>query len=412
MQYEQTELAGGVTAILAPRANTPRMALAVAIQGGVACEPTPALAKMAGRLLEKGTERHSAEELARALDERAIDVRQIVLADSIVVSSAFLNRELDTALDLVGDMLLHSTFMDFEKEREKLTGEIQAALDHPGESAQDLLNRTLFAGHPYGHTSTRMLEELPTLPPDSVRAWYYNGLHPKQLAVVLVGDFSPDEVAPRLDAFLAGLPGRESACTPPPVTPVTEDRLVVRPRANAQQAQVLRGWYAPPIGAEAQAAWTVMNTILGAGGLSSRLFVELRDKQGLAYAVRSQYATMRLCGEFLVAIGTSPENMQRVQQGFAEQIARMQNEPITPAELDFARGRLQGSFELGHETNGQYCLDMAVNTINGQSPDYSEQLLRRTQDVTIAQVQTAAQQVTGPSVTAIVAREEVLPSGA
>jgi len=155
---------------------------------------------------------------------------------------------------------------------------------------------------------------------------------------------------------------------------------------------------------------TVMNTILGGGGLSSRLFVELRDRQGLAYSVRSQYITMRLTGEFVVAIGTSPENIARARLGFAEQIARLQQEPITPDELDFAHGWLAGAFVLGQETNSQYCLDMAINHINGLSPDYSERLQRRTREVTIPDVQVVAQSITPPSVTAIVAREDALPT--
>jgi len=410
MHYEMMNLIDGMPAILAPRVNTPRMALAVAMCGGVSREARAGTAKMAGRLLEKGTERRSAEELARELDERAIDIRPLVLADSLVLAAAFINRELDAALDLVEDMLFHSTFADFDKERDKLTGETQAALDHPGELAHDLLTRTLFEGHPYGHSSTRVLEEIGELQADSVRAWYYNGLSPDRMNLVLVGDFTPQEVAPKLSAAFANLAGREPVLTAPPLTPLEGDRVVTRAHPNAQQAQVLRGWYAPPLGAEEQAAMTVMNTILGGGGLSSRLFVELRDRQGLAYSVRSQYITMRLTGEFVVAIGTSPENIARARLGFAEQIARLQQEPITPDELDFAHGWLAGAFVLGQETNSQYCLDMAINHINGLSPDYSERLQRRTREVTIPDVQVVAQSITPPSVTAIVAREDALPT--
>ena len=410
MHYEMTNLTDDMPAILVPRPKTPRMTLAVAMRGGVSREAGAGTAKMASRLLEKGTERRSAEELARELDERAIDVRALVLADSMVLAAAFINRELDAALDLVEDMLFHSTFADFGKEREKLTGEIQAALDHPGELAQDLLTRALFGDHPYGHSSTRVLEEIGELQQDRVREWYYQGLSPDRMNLVLVGDFVPEDVMPKLSAAFANLAKREVDITPPPIAPVEGDRVVTRARPNAQQAQVLRGWYAPPAGSDRQAGMTVMNTILGGGGLSSRLFVELRDKQGLAYSVRSQYSTMRLTGQFAVAIGTSPENIARARQGFADQIARLQQEPITADELEFARGRLAGTFVLGHETNGQYCLDMAINHINGLPPDYSEQLMQRTQEVTIDNVQAAAQSVASPSVTAIVAREDALPT--
>jgi zinc protease len=115
---------------------------------------------------------------------------------------------------------------------------------------------------------------------------------------------------------------------------------------------------------------------------------------------------MRLTGELMVSIGTSPENITRAREGFAEQLRRLQDEPVTLEELHFGKGKLQGSFVLSHETTSQQCLDMAINHINGLGPDRSEQLLARINAVTISDVQEAARAIIPPSVTAIVA-----PSG-
>ena len=194
----------------------------------------------------------------------------------------------------------------------------------------------------------------------------------------------------------------------PTFTERVEDHLVTQARPDAQQAQIYQGWYAPPLGAETQAATAVFNTILGGAGLSSRLFLELREKQGLAYAVRSQYLPMRLSGEFLVSIGTSPENIARARQGFAEQIARLQHEAITEDELQHSMGRQRGTYVLAHETSSQQCLDMAISHIHGLGADYSAHLLQRIETVTPEDVQAAAQRLVPPSITAIVANEEVI----
>jgi len=410
MQYEITEFHTGLPVILSPNPETPRMALAVAMNGGVRREKIPGTAKMAERLLSKGTETRSAEELANELDARAIDLREITLSDSSILLAIFLNRELPAVLDILEDVVFHSTFADYEKETVKLAGEIQASLDLPAEIAQDLLIRTLFAGFPYGNTGTRMLETLPDLNVDIVRDWYQGGLNPRFMNVTLVGDFKEEDVLPRLDDAFADL----NEQLPAPFTstftpPISEDRVVTKARPEAQQAQIYQGWYAPPLGAQEQAAMTVMNTILGAAGLSSRLFTELRDKQGLAYSVRSSYAPMRQTGQFVVSIGTSPENIAQARRGFAEQIARMQNEPISLDELQNAKGRLRGTFVLAHETNSQQCIDMTISQINGFGPDFSMQMLQRIEGVTVADVQAAAQRIISPSVTAIVAREDALP---
>jgi len=185
-------------------------------------------------------------------------------------------------------------------------------------------------------------------------------------------------------------------------------RVVTQARPEAQQAQIYQGWYAPAVGAVTQPAMAIMNTILGGAGLSSRLHTELREKQGLAYAVHSQYIPMRLSGQFLVYIGTSPENIEKAREGFAIQISRLQQETITLDELRYAKGRLRGSYVLAHETTSQRCLDMAISHSNGLAPDYSEQFLRLIEGVTVAEVQAAAQHIVSPSVTAIVASEEVI----
>lgn len=408
LNFENIELDSSLPVLLTPLPATPRMALAVTFDGGVRREAQPALAKLAGRLLLKGTEQRSAEALATELDERGIEIREMTMADCSVLLLVFLNRDLPYALEILRDILFHSTFADFEKEREKLAGEIQACLDYPAEVAQDLLVRTLFAGHPYGHSGQRMLEALPSLSASAVQQWYADGLNPRQMNVTLVGDFEPDAVIPRLEETFSDLVSRLPASYTPELIPRADSCVVTQARKDAQQAQIYQGWYAPAIGTVEQAAMMTMNTILGAAGLSSRLFTELRDKQGLAYSVRSQYVPMRQTGEFIVSIGTSPENIERARNGFSEQILRMQAEPITQEELDGAKGRMRGTWVLAHETTCQYCLDMAISHIHGLGPDYSRQLLQNIEEVTVSEVQTAAQKITPPSVTAIVAREEAL----
>jgi len=388
--------------------DAPRLSLAVAFNGGVLRETLPGISKLANHLLTKGTERRDAETLARDLDEHAIDLHDLSLADCAILEAAFLPRELPVVLDILEDIILHSTFADFEKERTKLAGEIQASLDLPAEQAADLLTRTLFPHHPYGNSGMRYLEALESYSQEQVQAWYAAGLQPRQMNITLVGNFDPDELFPQIRDHFSGITGDDRAAVRVPVASLAENHIVTEARADANQAQVLQGWLAPPLGAPEQPAMAVMNTILGGAGLSSRLFVELRDKQGMAYSVRSQYTPMRQVGEFVMSIGTSPENVARARQGFTEQLTRMQDEPITPDELAYAKGRLRGSYVLSHETSNQRCLDMTSKQINGLCPNYGEIMLQRIEGVTVAEVQAAARSLPAHSVTAIVAPESAL----
>jgi len=408
MQFEIVEINTGLPLLLSPAQGTPRMALAVVMHGGTLREEQAGVARLASRLLMKGTASRSAETLAREVEERGIDLREVTLPDCALLLAVFLNRELPTVLTLLADILFHSTFVDFQKEAVRLAGEIQSSLDQPAEQAQDLLGRLLFADFPYGNTGRRVLEALPTLTEDQIRAWHFDGLNPRRMNVALVGDFDTDAVRPLLEATFADLVDMPPGAAAPVLTGIARDRVATEARTEAQQAQLYQGWYAPPMGAPEQAAVAVMNTILGGAGMSSRLFTELRDKQGLAYSVRSSYLPMGVVGELQLSIGTSPENIDRARRGFADQLARLQQEPVTAQELQQATGRLHGSYVLSHETNRQQCLDMALNHIQGLGPDYSETLLQHIDGVTIAEVQTAAQLFSSPSATAIVARDAAL----
>ncbi len=269
MQFELTRLFTGLPVILSPMPGTPRLSLVVSMRGGVIREPAPGMAKMASRLLLKGTERRDAETLARELDERGIDLHEILLTECLLLQAVFLNRDLPAVLDLLEDVLLHSTFIDFTKEAMKMRGEIAASLDLPAEIAQDLLARTLFPDHPYGHTGTRILESLGSFSEAQTKEWYSAGLAPAAMNITLVGDFHPDEVVCQLDDAFCELTAQTSEVPLPPFTPLSESQVVTRARPDAQQAQVYQGWYAPPLGSEMQAALLVMNSLLGGGGLSS-----------------------------------------------------------------------------------------------------------------------------------------------
>ncbi len=398
-------LSSGLPVLFQYARKTPRIALAVTFAGGKMREVTPGTAQLAGHLLLKGTATRSAEALAQELDAHAIALQDMVLCDLSSLSAVFLNRELAHTLEIIHDILTASTFADFAKEKVRLLGAINTALDVPRELAGDLLNAALFAGHPYGNTGTAIMDAAERLDVAQVRQLISAEQYPQGMNITLVGDVPLDEILPLLETAFGSLTAGVPVAEPAPPAALTEDILVRRVRPDAQQAQVFQGWHAPALGSPQQAAFSVMNTILGVGGLSSRLFRELRDKQGLAYTVRSQYALMRQVSEFSVTIGTSPENIEKAQRGFTEQIVRMQQELVSDDELSGAKGRMRGSYVLGHETNSQYCQDYSFKHITGVGPDYGARLLEKIETVTKEQVQAAAQLLTGPSATVIVAPE-------
>ena len=129
---------------------------------------------------------------------------------------------------------------------------------------------------------------------------------------------------------------------------------------------------------------------MGASGLSSRLFLELRDKKGLAYVVRSCYETFNLCADFYIYIATEPKNIEVSLAGFDEELEKIKNIPISQEELDNARNNLIGKWAFTQETNNSQAMLFAHNGILGLGFDFNQKTREKLKDVTVEQVQECA----------------------
>ncbi len=409
MSFETTELSNGLPVIISPAPDTPRVAVCIAIRGGSRTQPQAGVGGLATRLLLKGTASRTAEQIADEMDRRAIELDEISGTEHLMLRATCLNSQLGFALELMADLLQRSTFADLPKEAARLAGEIQSSLDQPRERARDLFLRTVFPGHPYGHSASVVLQSLPSVSMEMVRGWYGRQLGAANMNCVVVGDVRTEELLPRLEACLGGIPAggepQAAPCVPTGHGPVTATEV----KAEAYQAQIYQGWYAPGHNNPDRASLAALNTLLGAGGLSSRLFVELRDKRGLAYTVRSGYSTFSDIGLFSLYIGTSPDNINKAIAGFAEQIERVRDEAIPEHEVVHAKGHVQGEFVLGHETNTQRCTDFAVHHILGLGFDFSARFLEEILAVQPDDLQRVARAHLSPEpITAVVATEEAL----
>ncbi|MDH7568824.1 MAG: pitrilysin family protein [Armatimonadota bacterium] len=409
MTIQTASLDNGLPVLFSPAPGTPRTAVCITLRGGARTETHPGTAGLAARLLLKGTTTRTAEAIAEEIDRRALQVHESSGPEHLMLRVTSLNGQLEAALQLAGDLLRHSTFAHLPKEAARLAGEIQSALDQPRERARDLFIRAMFPAHPYGHTGSVVLRTLSALQVEQVRDWYYPQVGASRMGIVVVGDVDPDALLSVVARSFADVPAAGAEHAAPVPQRVKPPLTVTEAKSEANQAQIYQGWYTPGHAHPDRAPLAVLNTLLGAGGLSSRLFVELRDKRGLAYAVRSGFSTFSEVGLFSFYIGTSPDNIRRAIEGFAEQVARVQEEAIPEEEVEHAKGHLRGEFVLGHETNTQRCTDFAVHHALGLGYDFSTRFLEEIAAVTPADVQRVARTyLSPPPVTAVVATGEAL----
>lgn len=357
--------------------NTPRVALTLNLS---ISEPEKFSGEysLMNRLLLKGTKKYSSEELSTILDENAIDFSTEMKLDYLRIRFVCLNEDFEKALEILREVILNSTFDEFEKERVKLKGELTAELDSAKVKVSDLFTRTIYKNHYYGNSYTKVLETLDKLNGDEVKQSYFNILNNSTKTLALVGDVDDTLLEKYLSDIPASIETESHIVSPNPIK--QEYGEIIKKDAN--QAQIIQGWIVPTIGSPEYPVLMLMNVILGASGLSSRLFLELREKKGLAYTVRTSYETHKKSAVFSIYIGTEPSNIKTSITGFKEEIEKIKTIPVSETELKNAVNNLIGKQQFVTETNSQQANMMAYYSIMGKPFEYQKTVVEMLHKVT------------------------------
>ncbi|MDD3013153.1 MAG: pitrilysin family protein, partial [Candidatus Gastranaerophilales bacterium] len=244
---------------------------------------------------------------------------------------------------------------------------------------------------------------------DLLKEFYYSALMPDAMTFAVVGDIDKDSIINTFESKFGSIKKDSRKCTVKIPNTIRENKTVLIKKADAAQAQIVKGWIVPDIASEDFASLAIFNTILGASGLSSRLFIELRDKKGLAYHVRSTFEPFKHSGTFSVYIGTAPVNINTALDGFNTEIKKLQEEFVSKKELEDARSNYLGKRAFYHETNAQQAHYLGYYDIIGLSADYDNIVPEKIKKVSEKDIREVANKyLSGNSVISILAPEEYL----
>lgn len=372
--FNSTKLSNGIELIHKHNANTPRIALNLFVNGGNRSEEVPGLSDITTRLLLKGTTNRTAEQIASESDENAIELDVDIKQDYSRLRTLCLNDDIDKAIDLLSDVVQNPTFEQVEKEKRIVMGELEQELDSPKAKASDNLVKSMYPNHPYGTVASIMLENIEKISLDKIKNLYDKTIKGDNISIIAVGDIQKEELISKLEEKFNKISSdhfKDSELAKPELK---ENKLVTICKEDASQAQVLRGWFGPTITAEDYVPLTVLNNILGSAGLSCRLFVELRDKKGLAYNVRSSVESLKYGGNITVYIGTEPKNIKVALEGFDEEIEKLKNILVSEEELESAKKNMLGKRSIFHETNSQQCYYLGIYHILGAGAGFDEKI--------------------------------------
>jgi len=301
-------------------------------------------------LLFKGSEERSARDIAEAVDEVGGDLNAFTTREYTAFEIRLLAEHLDLGLGVLGEIMWRPSFRpeEVEAERSVILEEILMSHDEPEDLVHDLFGEALFPGHPVGRSILGDEATILAMDRDAIAEFHDRHYRPPQVVVAAAGAVDHDTV---VGAVAATCPTTTGGDPPPRTSPPADvDRRRVVKR-KTEQAHLVLGMRTPGALDDDRYALEVVTQALG-GGISSRLFQEVREKRGLAYSVYSYRFAVSDAGALAVYAGTAPKNADQVLDLFHEAFDRLATEGLSERELAIAKGQLKGSTVLGLEDSG------------------------------------------------------------
>jgi predicted Zn-dependent peptidase len=342
-------------------------------------------------MLFKGTQRRSARQIAEEMDGIGGNLNAFTDKETTCYYAKVMDQHLPMAVDVLTDMFLNSKFEpdDLAKEQKVVLEEIKMYDDSPDELIHDLFIQTMWNGSNLGAPTIGFADTVTKLTPDDLRAHMKRHYAPNSVVVAAAGNVDHDAV---VDLFADAFSTFQGTCElPVPESPPTTPNTLFH-KKDSEQAYVVLGTRGLSVRDDRRYVLTVLDTILG-GGMSSRLFQEIREKRGLVYTVYSFQAAYRGAGLFAVYAGTSPETVRECVSVIGEQFAAIREQRVTDSELRLAKEHIKGSLTLSLESTSSRMIRLGRSEFSLGRHLTTEEIERKVDAVTPDEVQTLAQEL-------------------
>ena len=365
-------------------------------------------------LVTRGTRTRSGDELAHEVETMAGSIGGFSGRNSFGLRGEMLARHWERGLELLADCILSPLFAEdeLEKERRQALEEIRTQADNVSSEAFRLFQQTLYTKHPYRLDVIGTADSVAGLTRRRLVDYYKRHMAPSQMTLAIVGDVDPQAVVAKARA-LFGNAGKGAAPPEAPALPWDAAHPIAGVEVfkfqNKQQAHVVYGFPGTTITDRDRFSLEVLATILS--GQGGRLFVELRDKRGLAYRVSAFSVEGVDPGYFAVYIATSPENLAVARSGIEEELAKIAAVPVPKAELERAKRYLVGAHEISLQRRAALASTLAFHEAYGVGWDEYRRYAPGILAVTAADVQRVAKKylVRERAIVATVKPEDAAP---
>ncbi len=349
--YHKTVLENGVTILTEEIPHVRSVVLGVWVEVGSRDEAPEyhGLSHFIEHLFFKGTHRRTASEIAESLEAVGGQLNAFTTKEYTCYYARVLDEHFDLAADVLTDMFFNSRFAkeDLEREKNVVLEEIKMYEDTPDELVHDVFASTLWQGHPLGRPVLGRQETVRNFDREAVLSFYERYYLRGRVIVAAAGHITHQQVVDRLSGAFAAI-GPPAGGTPSVHRPVPHREVTCRTK-DTEQVHLCLGTAGLSLDHEQLYVLQVVNTVLG-GGLSSRLFQQIRERRGLAYSVYSYHSSYRDSGIFGIYAGLSKENTRQVLELICREVLDLSANGLRPEELRRAKDQLKGGLLLSLES--------------------------------------------------------------
>lgn len=402
MQHETRTLPCGLRVVCAPR-RSQVVYCGIAVDAGTRDElpEESGMAHLTEHMSFKGTARRTARQIITRMESVGGDLNAYTGKEETVYYCTLLRPHLERAIELLLDIALHSTFPQREmvREVEVVTDEIESYNDSPSELIYDEFESLLFPGHPLGRNILGEAERLRQLTPADVQAFAKRLYRPERMILFVYGDVELERVCRLAAKCLGNQENEEQAAAPRQVfSPKAQATTpyVVRQR-QTHQAHVMMGTRCFGATDPRQLSLFMLNNLLGGPGMSSRLNLALRERNGLVYTVESNLTNYTDTGVWSVYFGCDHEDVSRCRNLVLHELHRLIEAPLTVRAFEAARRQLKGQIGTSYDNAENVAISMAKRFLHYGKTQTMEQLFERLDALTPETLWQTACQVFSPA---------------
>ena len=348
----------------------------------------------------KGTWNRSAEDIARQVDSIGGNMDAFTGKETICFNIKVLDEHLPIAVDVLSDMVLHPVFNGDEiiRERGVILEEIKMDEDNPDYLVHEIFTQNFYKDHPLGKPILGTKETVRRFNQEAILDYYGGKFAPGNMIISAAGNLDHREFVELLRERFEALPPGTNGWHDTP--PKTNSRIILRNKKSLEQVQICVGVPSYSISHDRRYVTYILNTLLG-GGMSSRLFQNVREKQGLVYSIFSELNPYRDAGVLSVYAGTSRESAAKVVRAIVHEFHELKNTAVSEEELKRAKDQLKGNLMLSLESSTARMSNLARQEMYYDHFIGMDEIINRIQAVTVEDLLKSANELFRPELIAV-----------